>query len=325
MFTRTFDRLARTDPAGGSAATRSRPRPDPGFDALPRLGRLAADLRCVAVGLTVSPTRPRWKEGALFFFDPRRQAELERSPAAATRSAHDPYEELSRRIEAELPALFESVEVRHVARAVPGLWAAAARLAAVCPAARDLADLLAVPDDEVFTVLCPARKRGVRLVARGLADCGQFHVLLAEVVPELLGGGPFPPRVVTASATTNPTTTAGVPLLAEARWQFYSAAALDGRDRLPEGFAGSAYWLWPHTPLATVPRIDGERLILVGPPAYRLTWDVSRRFPALAAELRLDEVLHPAAVQDWLARLGGVPRPKLSAEAVSDYHPARAA
>ncbi len=322
MLTRTFDRLARTDPASGSPATRPCPRPDPGYEALPRLGRLATALRRVMVG----PTRSRWKEGTLFFFDPRRQAELERNPAAATGSAYDPYEEISRRIEAELPALFESVEVRHVARTVPGLWEAAVRLATVCPAARDLADLLAVPDDEVFTVLCPARKWGVRLVARGLVDCGQFHVLLAAAAPDLAEEGPFPPRIVTASTTTNPTTTAGIPLLAETRWQFYSAAALDGRDRLPEGFAGSAYWLWPHTPLATVPRIDGERLILVGPPAFRLTWDVSRRFPALAAELRLDELLRPAAVRDRLARLGGVPLRKLSAGTVpEDYLPARAA
>jgi hypothetical protein len=96
-------------------------------------------------------------------------------------------------------------------------------------------------------------------------------------------------------------------MLAEARFQLYSAGVLRGRDRFPEGFAGCDHWLWPHAPLAAVPRVNGERIVLVGPPAYRTTWDVSRRFPAMPAELRLWDTLPTSAVRDLLASLAGRP------------------
>src|SRR5437868_915455 len=56
---------------------------------------------------------------------------------------------------------------RRVARAVPGLADAAAGLAADHPRARELVELLALPEDEVFLVVHPAARAGFRVTTRG--------------------------------------------------------------------------------------------------------------------------------------------------------------
>jgi len=271
--------------------------PEPAYDARPRL----TELRDALAAMVSARTPGRWKEPPLFFFDHQRQAELE---AARPPSSAEPFAEVSNRIAAELPALCASVEVRRVARAIDGLHAATGALSPVCPTARDLADLLVVPDDEVFLVLHPERRAGFRLVARGVVDVGQFHILMANA---LVGGQPMPERFVAACRDVNPATPAGVPMVAEARFQMYTPAALRPDGTLPAGFGGCEYWLWPAMALATVPRIGGERVMLLGPPAYSATWDVTRRFPAMPAELRVIETLSPLRVAERLASLTGQP------------------
>ncbi|MBA4066048.1 MAG: hypothetical protein C0501_20480 [Isosphaera sp.] len=254
-----------------AAPTRPTPTPDAGYAAVPRLTRLAADLASAA-----RRPRPRWKEPPVFFFDPRRQAALK----AARPPAADPHAELAGRVAAEMPMLCASVEVRHVARAVPGLAAAAAALAPTCPAAADLAAVLAVPDDEVFVVLRPAARTGFRLAVRGVAEVGRFHALMA-------------------AATGDPA----------ARFQMYTPAALGPDGELPTGFGGCDHWLWPEMPLAAVPRVGGERVVLLGPPAFRAAGEVGGRFPGMAADVRVLEVLNPFRVADRLARPAGRPVP----------------
>lgn len=287
--------------------------PDSGYDALRRL----AGLRDELAAARPAHKRNRWKEPAVFFFDPRRQAELEMARPAPV--ATDPFAELTNHIAAELPVLLASVEVRRVARAIDGLLSAAESLAPVCPAAKNLAALLAIPDDEIFLVLYPERRAGFRVAVRGLADVGQFHILLADAVTGdsasgFLPGPPMPERFVAACRDVNPTTPAGVPMAAEARFQMYMPAALRADGTLPTGFGACEHWLWPTAALASVPRIDGERVVLLGPPAYRATWDVTRRFPAMSADLRLIEALSPARVAERLKKLTGntvspVPQP----------------
>jgi hypothetical protein len=303
MATRLLDRTAApADPIAERIPARPPAvAPDAGYDALPRLTRLAVDLAAAARG----NAKPRWKEPPLFFFDTRRQAALEL--ARPVKRTADPLADLAYRVAAEIPALCESVEVRQVARAVSGLRAAAEAVASVCPAARDLADLLAMPEDETITVLHPALRTGFRLIVRGVADVGQFHVLLADAIDGALPGPMMPVRFVAAYRDANPTAAAGVPMVAEARFQMYAPAALRPDGTLPDGFGGSDHWLWPHATLAGVPRIDGERLVLLGPPPYRSTWEISRRFPALAAEVRLLEVLSPFRVAERLGHLTGTP------------------
>lgn len=304
MTTRVFDRAAIALPV--SPTPRSVPVPDAGYDAVRRFTALRDEL----VAARPTATRRRWKEPAIFFFDPRRQADLEAARPAVPPT--DPYAELAHHIAAELPLLQSSVEVRRVARAIDGLRSAAAALASVCPAAKDLAELLAVPDGEVVVVLHPQRRSGFRLAAQGIADIGQLHILLIEALTQempyrFLYGQPMPQRLVAASREVSPSTPAGVPMIAEARFQMYTPAALRTDGTLPSGFRACQHWLWPTAPVASIPRINGERVVLIGEPAYRATWEVTRRFPAMAASLQLIEALSPARVSERLSKLTGSP------------------
>ncbi len=266
------------------------PGPDAAFAARPRFVRLRDDLRAAA---RERPARRAWREPPVFFFDAARQAELDAARGPNPPAARHPLDE---RVAAELPALVASAEVRHAARTVPGLRAAAAALAPQLPAAADLADLLAVPDDEVVSVLDPARGVGARVLVRGVADVAEFHLFLADAVPELIGHAP-------------PATEPGV---GAAYWQLYRPAALRPDGTLPEGLSGYEHWVWGHESLAAVPRVNGERVLLLGPPAYPATWDVAPRFPGLAASVELLEVLAPAAVAARLGRPARDARPALA-------------
>lgn len=235
-----------------------RAEPDPAFAARPRLLALAADLRRAA--------RPnRWREPDAFFFDPKRQAAFEEARGLRT----DP---LAARIEAEVELLCANAHVRRAARAVPGLAEAAHQYGP----AKELADLLAVPDDEVFLALAPAARTGVRLHLNGVASVAQLRELLAPVF-----GAPF---------------------------QLFAPAALRPDATLPAGFAGCDHWLWPEMPLARVPRINGERVVLVGPATVTAS-EAEVRFPQMPVACAVVEVLNPFRAADALARLCGAPVP----------------
>jgi len=305
VSTRTLDRAApdRVAVSAPTYPTTPPPRPATGFEALSRLTRLASDLAAASGMNGPGP----WKEPPVFFFDARRQAAFEAARPAAP--AADPLADLASRVEVELADLYASPELRQVARGVDGLRPAAEALAPRLPAAKDLADLLAVPDDESVLVLHPGLRIGLRLAVRGVADVGQLHVLLADAAQEVLPGPQVAQRFVTAYRDPGPTSAAGVPMVAEARLQMYTPAALRPDGTLPTGFGGSDHWLWPHATLASVPRVGGDRVVLLGPPAYRVTWEVSRRFPLLAAEVQLLDVLSPFRVADRLSELTGRPIP----------------
>lgn len=243
---------------------------DAGFAARSRLVRLRDLLARAAKRL-----RPaRWSEPPAFFFDPKRQAEL----LAAHPATPDRFAELTESIFSEMSALFGSLEVRRVSRAVDGLKAAALALAPHCPAAKELADLLAMPE-EVFLALSPADRTGVRLHVRGAADVVQLYRLLAK------------------------------PQAASIDFQLFAPAAIRADGTLPPGFAGCEHWLWPTQPLASVPRINGERVVLVGPAVVRHSLDVPPRFPALAVESDVIQTLNAFQTADLLSRLCGAPVP----------------
>lgn len=289
---------------------------DPAFAARPRLARLRDAL--TAAVRNRPPRRPdRWGEPPVFFFHPARQAVLEaaRRPTAA---APEPFAAVAGLIADELPGLFASVEVRRTARAVAGLRETAAALAPELPAAKELADLLAVPDDEAVLVLAPATRTGHRLFVRGVADADQFQLLFLDA----LGESRLPGRLVAAYRDADPVTPAGVPMVAEARVQFLRPLALRTDGTVPAGFRGSDHWVWGHHALSCVPRIDDERVLLLTEPAFRRTWEVERRFPAMAAEVRLLQVLGPFEVAARLGRIAGRPVPARAPEPIA---PAKAA
>src|SRR5260370_1305022 len=82
-------------------------------------------------------------------------------------------------------------------------------------------------------------------------------------------------------------------------------AALRPDGTLPAGFSACEHWLWPTQPLAAVPRLGGERVVLVGPAVVRTALDAEQRFPALTVEAEVVESLNAFQTAELLSRLCG--------------------
>jgi len=288
-----------------TAATKPR-GPDVAFAALPLLRRLAASLpaatrfraacRAAADRLDDSGVPP------LFFFHKPHQLEWE---TVRTRPA-PAVDRVAGRVAARYPAeaaawavlpellddaiavLSGSVEARHAARAVPGLADAARKLAGEHSKCRDLADLLAIPDDEVIHVRYPDRGLTARVRVQGVATVSQFHVLLADALIGPSLPGRRPPADVLAAARHGVPPGADPPI-AKAAFQILRPTALRADGTVPAGFVAVDHWLWGWEPLAAVPRVNGERTVVLAPPAYPSEWEMTTRFPTVRPEI---EVVH---------------------------------
>lgn len=289
--------------------TRSKPRegvlprgePDAAYAARSRLLQLRDSL-VTAIREGQQCRRRHWGEPPVFFFDRRRQTDLETARPRPAKLAANP---LAERIAREVGALCESVDVRRAARAISGLREAAESL----PYARELAALLAIPDDETVLILHPARRLGFRLLVRGIADANQFQVLMLDAIASEVGLTPLPSRFAAACREANPVVPAGVPMALELPFQLLRPSSVRSDGTVPEGFRGCDHWLWGWEPLAALPRVDGERTVVLGESAFSRTWEVERCFPALAAEMELLDVLSPFQVAERLGRLAGQPMP----------------
>jgi hypothetical protein len=170
-----------------------------------------------------------------------------------------------------------------------------------------LTELLGVLDDEPFIAIEPATGIGIRGRMSGVADNGQLHVLLMDVFPQK---GLFKRRRVSASAAAvargegpvqTEETVTGI-------WNLYTGRALDRHGRLPDAndMTATEHWIWIEGVPADIPRVDGARVVLLGPATYVRAWGSSRRFPALRASLTIEQQLDRDTVQHLL---GGLPRP----------------
>jgi hypothetical protein len=279
---------------------------DPGYTALGLLTRLrdafAASARLIAeCRKRHARSTGRWGVPALFFFDTRStntatfpQPHLDALAAklpAEVRAWHS----LPDLLDDALTLLPAAVTARRTARAIDGLKERAAELADVLPAAKELCDLLAVPDDQVVLAIHPASRTGLRVVIRGVAEVHQLHVLLAN---EWIGPQPDS-RIVDACRDSRPDPDASVFL---ARWQLFHPSALRPDGTLPRGFAGSDSWVWGERSPTVLPLVKGERVVLLGEPTYRAGWQVARKFPRMNGELDVTERLSASAVTEWLAK-----------------------
>ena len=276
-------------------------RPDVAVAALPLLTRLRDGLRAAAAA-----GQDRWGVPKLFFFDRSLQAELNTAREGAADLPSLP-PELNDLIDDARTVLAADHHARRAARAVAGLREAAAAVARVSKAIRELADLLALADDEVIRVICPAARAGCRVAVRGAADVHQLHVLLANALTGdpgrgMLAGSRPHPRVLAACSDPG-TDPDGVEFTA--RYQFFRPPALQPDGSLPHGFRGSDHWVWGPEWVTDLPLVDGERAVLLGEPAFAATWEVGRRVPGVAAEVALLEVMPAAAVADWIAARTG--------------------
>ncbi len=282
---------------------------DPGYTALPLLTRLRDALR--SAGDLIAACRERhagtvgrWGTPAQFFFHKTATAEPAAPAfpqpylselAASMPTEAKAWEALPDLLDDALTVLPAAVTARRTARAIGGLKEAAAGVAEVLPAAKELNELLAVPDDQVVLAIHPASRTGVRVVMRGVAEVHQLHVLLASE----WGGARVDERVLDACRDGRPDPDASV---FYARWQMFRPSALRPDGTLPRGFGASDSWVWGEQSPAVLPLENGERVVLLGEPTYRRGWEVGRKFPRLNGELDVTERLSAAAVTDWLAK-----------------------
>ncbi|MEO2089611.1 MAG: hypothetical protein ABGY75_08970 [Gemmataceae bacterium] len=261
------------------------PRSDLGYSTLTFFARLRDALRSTARSLHADRSGvPR-----LFFFDRDAQREL------AAEQSHQMIDPRAADLIADaLTLLPASVEVRRAARATDGLRGAIAAVAKVHKPARELVELLDVPDDQVVLAIHPEARVGVRVLIRGVADVHQLHVLLADLLP----GRRVDSRILDAYLDADPDPDAAV---MAARFQMFRPTALRPDGTLPRGFAGSDHWVWGEQSPAALPLESGERVVLLGEPAFAAEWDVGRKFPRLNAEVERVEALGRAEVERWLA------------------------
>jgi hypothetical protein len=266
------------------------PRPDLGYSALTFLAKLRDALRSAASGLAADRKVARRAGGPkLFFFDRDAQRELAVEPS---QPKIDP--RVADLIADALTLLPASVEARRAARATHGLREVIAAVAKAHKPARELAELLDVPDDQVVLAIHPATWIGVRVLIRGVADVSQLHVLLADLLP----GRRIDSRIVDAYLDADPDPDAAV---MTAQFQMFRPSALQPDGTLPRGFAGSDHWVWGEQSPAVLPLENGERVVLLGEPAFAAEWDVGRKFSRLPAEVERIEALGRAEVERWLA------------------------
>jgi hypothetical protein len=272
-------------------------RSDPGRDAMPALRRLMAHLpAAIEFARRVQKKQSAWPMPKLFFFhhpNAKSPQSFGDSPEAIAAARTHPdlalaWADLDRLVEDAFAKAAASAVARQIARAMPDLRTRLHALASVHPKCRQLLDLLSITDDEVIRVIIPHEGRGWRVLVRGLADLGQFQLLIADAVEN----NPPDPRLVDAYRfdAVDPNCAA-----ATIRWQFYLPSALQPDGTLPAGFDGAEHWLWESQPLLAVPLVNGERLLYAGSPAYPRQWLVGRKFAAVAGELEVLETMTTAA------------------------------
>lgn len=210
---------------------------------------------------------------------------------------------LPQRLPALYTRLISSSTDRRIARSLPGFTELLAALSTANGECRRILRLLAVADDEVVLAIHPALCAGVRILLNGVADVHHLHVLIAAAIsgdPEddLLPGVRPDPRVVAAYRGYPPSQST---LAAEAIFQLYRLSALRPDGTLPTGFAGSDHWIAGESPPTQIPAERGERVILLGEPAFPAAWDVEPMFPGLASTSERIEVLPRPVVEEWMA------------------------
>lgn len=302
-------------PIGGDTA-------DIAFAALPLLRKLSATLteagqflaECRKLEERASRKTSRWGVPSLFFFEKRLQKEWgEIRPVAP--AFPEPYStEVAKRFPVlaaawtilpdlladTLTVLYGSRLSRRTARAVVNLQAGADAIAKFLPDCRDLADLLAMPEDETVLAIDPAAMAGVRVRVRGIATIHEFHALLADAAGTTFLGPRPSPAVIAAYRGTSPNQTE--PPVATARFQFFHPRALRPDGTLPPGFTGSGDWLWGPEPLGVIPFVDGERTVLLGEPVAAMAWEAVRRFPFPAERLDVLETVTESDVMAWMQK-----------------------
>jgi hypothetical protein len=149
--------------------------------------------------------------------------------------------------------------------------------------------LLLVLDDVALTVVDRTTGRGYRVTIGGIGDNFQLHTLLAARLignPSqgwLKGTPPTPAMVAAADGTGDPEPPGSI--LGQ-----FNLLDVNGK------------WLWNEGRPSDIPVTDGERVVVIDPPAYARSWNAGRAYPLMTPTMRVDRQLAPEEAHAWLAR-----------------------
>lgn len=236
--------------------------------------------------------RGQWGVPELFYFDQTRDAELgrcrmptdeaDRKAAAAEPAAHRASLRLPDLCDDALTLAYHGPELRRAMRATSSLTTLVEAWAAEHPKLKSLEQTFQVSDDDVVRVVDPARRFGARISVNGVATMRQFHELFADLV----------------DTTPSISYEDGEPVFT-ARRQFVRPSAL-GRAGSIEGWSAVDHWLWGMESLKTLPRFEGDRLVLIAEPTISTTWISEIRDTGVRPEATMPAEMTANEVDEFL-------------------------
>ena len=164
--------------------------------------------------------------------------------------------------------------------------------------------MLMVLDREPIVVIEPDTKLGLVGRMSGISSNFQLHVLLMDVFPQ---SDPRAGRRISQKAADVTRGTieeqqddAGI----VGCWNLHAWTALQGSGHLTNDHSPSAtdHWIWNEGVPADIPEFDGYRVVVLGPPSYARSFAAGRTFLNLRADIEIERLLTPDAVDGWVTR-----------------------
>jgi hypothetical protein len=173
--------------------------------------------------------------------------------------------------------------------------------------------LLQVLDDEELLVLDPALRRGYIVMISGIGDNFQLHTLLADALIGDPRHGWLPgrrpdPRVIAVARDAPLQEDEDSTMVAEGSFNMVNWTGLACDGTVLTGTGAHTHWIWGEGVPADILPFAGTRVILLAPPAYARSWNATRRFPLMPAELTVRRQLSLEEAETWLHRFATAPR-----------------
>jgi hypothetical protein len=236
------------------------------------------------------------------------------------RSRNEVFEESADRLAATMPRHYEawndlsrfwrpaiavfSVSPGARTRANP-LRESAKKIAAYHEAGGWLDSILAVLVDEPIVVIEPGSSRGILGRITGIADNFQLNTLLMDAFPR---SGIFSRRRVSrrAAAIARGDGPQASQETMVSPWNLYTWEAIQPDLTLPSSDnwrSATAYWIWNEGAPEDIPKLNGQRVVLLGPASYPRGFFAQRSFKRLRARLDCEQVLSKAEVNRRLQQM----------------------
>jgi len=241
----------------------------------------------------------------LFYFDQARDAELQRlggplneaprKAAAAEPSAFRASQRLPDLLDDVLSLTHHGPDLRSVLRATSHLPESVETWAGEHPKLARLDRVAKLTDHDVIRLIHPLHRTGRRIRVNGLDTLRQLHELFAEMSND----------AVPADFTKD-----GEPRVT-ARLQLVRPQALVRTGSI-EGWAAVNHWLWGQESPRTLPRLDGDLLVLTAEPTLKMKWIAEQSSTGIRAEATLLDEMTTTEVTDFLQMwTGRIEAPKL--------------